>query len=172
MDYFVVVPNANPGARLPGEFRIVGAEDGVPVIAARRLLADLRWWAKLIWLWVKSCKVFWPTLVSGARDLEGMLKSGEGTIALEFSINAPLREQMGRSLLNYCSSDGMRQIRLWQSFRNHFRADIVERAFGRRTCANLNDLSVGTVHKLAISWSGSASTAAVDGQMLQEIEPN
>jgi hypothetical protein len=173
MDYFVVIPNAYPGARLPGKFRIVGAEDNIPVIAARPLLADLLWWAKLIWLWAKSRQVFWPTLVSGARDLEGTLSSGEGAIALEFNINAPLREQMGHSLLNYCSSDGTRQIRLWQSFRNHFRADIVERAFGRRTFrADLNDLSVGTVHKLAISWSGGAPTAAVDGQMLEEIEPN
>jgi hypothetical protein len=169
-NYFVVVPNAKPDETLPPKFRIVGADDGVPIIRRQPIWEEVRWWAKLFWRSIKAGNLFLPKRVKGPEDLESMCRTGKGTILLEFGINEPLSSQLGRSVINYCSADGARQLRLWQSFKNHFRADIVDLSFGRRTFrANLNDLTVGGIHKLAIAWSHDAPTAAVDGRMLEEI---
>lgn len=112
-------------------------------------------------------------VILGSKD-DGNLSiedNQQGTIVFEFGIHEPMSRQLGRSIFHYCDKHGQRQVRLWQSFKNHFRADIVDVSFGRRTFkADLNDLAVNVGHKLAIAWSAETPRMAVDGELLTPCE--
>lgn len=166
-DYFVVVPNARPQRPLPKSFRIAGWSGAYykqPVWDWVRQLFKFMWWN------LKSQKLSWRTILNMRRELSRK-GGGKGFVAIKFDIGEPLSEQTGRSLYNYCSSDGTRQLRLWQSFENHFRVDIVDVSFGRRTFrSDANELSVGTVHDLAVGWSAESLWVAVDGRPLEPVE--
>lgn len=116
----------------------------------------------------RSIPISFPVLGAEGED-HGM--GGEGTIFIEFAINEPLPDQQGRSLYSFCSHDAQRQLRLWQSYKNHFRADVVQPAFGRRTFkADLNNLAVGRFHKLALAYSATDMGAALNGQLIEPLK--
>jgi hypothetical protein len=108
--------------------------------------------------------------ILGSNDKCLDLTSGEGTLALKFEIHEPIPKQLGKDLYYHCSADGWHQLRLWQSFSNQFRADIVHPAFGRRTFkGDLNHLEIDRLHKLAASWSSEGVRVAVNGAMISPI---
>jgi hypothetical protein len=168
-DYFVIVPNAAARIGLPEGFAIQGWNETLLEIRKPPLRDTIRWWWKLLKLKIRDRRFTLPTNVRQPSDLRFLAASKEGSLYIEFVINQPLPEQRGRSLLNYCTRDGLQQLRLWQSFKDHFRADIVYPSFGRRTYrADLNDLTVGATHRLALSWSDAAPSLAVDGRQLEQ----
>lgn len=94
----------------------------------------------------------------------------EGSLSFEFEFFEPLPQQIGRDVLYYSSPDGRRQLRLWQSFANRFRADIVSPVYGRRQAeADLNSLLAHRKHRFAMSWSAEGVSMAVNGAMLTRI---
>lgn len=108
--------------------------------------------------------------ILGSNDMGLDMTSGEGTIMLEFEIYEPLPTQLGKDLYYHCSADGGHQLRLWQSFSNQFRTDIVHPAFGRRTFkGDLNYLEIDRLHKLAATWSSEDVRIAVIGAMIDPV---
>ncbi len=88
----------------------------------------------------------------------------EGTYLIEFGINEPLGQQLGRYTFRYCSYDGGRQINVWQTYHNRFRIEVVHEDFGRRELNfDLNHLGVGVEHKMAFGWSAEGIRCFVDG---------
>jgi hypothetical protein len=169
-DYFVIVPNGKAGAKLPKDFAIQGWNETLLKMRKPPQWQTLLWWWKIFKLKISDWRFPLPTLVHQPADLHALASSKEGTLFIEFVINQPLPEQQGKSLLNYCTRDGLQQLRLWQSFKNHFRADIVYPSFGRRTFrGDLNDLTIDEPHRLALSWSDAAPSLAVDGRLLHQI---
>jgi hypothetical protein len=168
-DYYVVIPNPEAATHLPNDFAILGWDERLPEIRKETIWQTIRWWVKVIRIFLFHKPHAWPKNINRPSDWSAV-SGREGTVLIEFGINQPLPEQLGRSIVNYCSRDGRRQIRLWQSFKNHFRADIVDVSFGRRTFrTDLNDLAVGVAHKLAVGWSAESPTAAIDGRLLEPI---
>ncbi len=108
--------------------------------------------------------------ILGSNDMGLDMTSGEGTIMVEFEIYEPLPKQLGKDLYYHCSADGWHQLRLWQSFSNQFRADIVHPAFGRRTFKeDLNYLEINRLHKLAATFSSEDVRIAVNGAMIDPV---
>ena len=98
------------------------------------------------------------------------MAGGQGTILLEFGILSPIEEQEGRYLYKYCSPDGIYQIKLWQSFQNYFRVDVIDPNFGIKFFkARLNHLETNKRHKLAMSWNSERINVAVDGKIIDPI---
>jgi hypothetical protein len=86
-----------------------------------------------------------------------------GTMTIEFSLNERLDEQPGRFLMSYCSTDGRKQLGVWQSYNNFFRIDIIHDAFGRRSLKQKFDfLAPGILHKLMFTWSEEGITCMVN----------
>ena len=163
-DYSAVVPNPAPSRALPHNFVVMGACE-TPMASSKtgnagwmkNVLLSIRWF-----LFITPLK--WADFNHPFKRLDRILEGAEGSAYFEFGIHQPLSEQTGRYLFNYCSRDGRRQLKLWQSLSGEFRLDVVSVAFGRRTYStDLNDLQVGTLHKLAVSWSKDGPTAVLDG---------
>ena len=171
IQYVSIVPNGNKNIVLPKEFFVLGFDERGPPLRVptwSQRLADFFFW---LLLWIRGEWPHFPVKRPGKSDFDMLLEGGVGTMFIEFGIYEPLSDQIGRSLFYYCSRDGRRQLRLWQSFKDHFRADVVDTLFGRRVFrANLNDLEVNRQHRLAISWSDQSLSIAVDGRVLEEIK--
>jgi hypothetical protein len=170
LNYFAIIPNSNPASSLPATFAILGTDSGTMRIQKGSRWSDLKWWWTTIKARFANGISAWPIAVTQTSQLAALGRSDEGTIVIEFGINQPMETQIGKSLLYYSSPDGAKQLRLWQSFANHFRADIVHPNFGRRTFkGDLNHLEVGKLHKAAIGWSAEGVSAAVNGEMLAPL---
>ncbi len=108
--------------------------------------------------------------ISGSNDMGLDMASGEGTVLVEFEIYELLPKLLGKDLYYHCSADGWHQLRLWQSYSNQFRADIVHPDFGRRTFkGDLNYLEIDKLHKLAAAWSLEDVRMAVNGTMIDPV---
>lgn len=113
-----------------------------------------------------SCDLPLPADVSlfGISEKLEVEISEEGTIVIGFFINTPLPEQQGRALYYRASPDGRQQVRLWQTFHNHFRAEIISPQLGRRFVdADLNDLAPGVRNELALAWRKNQMDLYVNG---------
>ena len=88
----------------------------------------------------------------------------EGWVVVEFGINEPLSDQLGRYLIRRCSKDGRQQLSVWQTYRNQCHLELVHEAFGRRVLVlDLNHLSTGTLHKMAFTWAADGIRCSVNG---------
>jgi hypothetical protein len=172
-DYYAIIPSPGPKTALAQEMFVLGSTPrgaAVSGLIKKSLMDDVRWWGRLIWMRLTGKIKMLPQNVSQPADFGKIGSNREGSIILHFGIYEPLPQQIGKSLIHFCSRDGTRQVRLWQSFENHFRADIVYPSFGRRTFkGDLNDLGVGVTHKLGIGWSANGISVAVNGEMLEPI---
>jgi len=172
MDFHVVVPNPKPCRELPREFVTVGAVENPvtpPRSAPPHAIEDFLW---ALWLFLVRTPFRWARVNPRTSSLDALLRREEGSLFIEFGIYQPLKEQPGRCLFSYCSRDGRRQLKLWQSFAGKFRFDVVHAAFGRRTFSvELGDLELNTMHKLAVSWSRDALTAVLDGRFVFQPVP-
>ena len=109
-------------------------------------------------------------LGSNEEQFDNVSVAKEGWLLVEFSIQVPLGQQLGKSIYFKCERHGKSQFRLWQSFKNCFRVDVVHQDFGRRTFeADLNYLAVDVNHKLAVGYSAEAARVAVNGRMIENI---
>lgn len=91
----------------------------------------------------------------------------EGTVLVVFSIHRPLRDQVGNSLLFNCSRDGLRQVRVWQTFDNCTRFEVFTPAIGRQYVDhNLGDMEVGKGHILEFFWSKDGVRVRLDHRLL------
>jgi hypothetical protein len=136
----VVIPNFEASKEIPPGFRLLGSTL-ISEIFANVGHADL------------------SQMPNGEFEM-----TAEGAILFEFTINEPLTEQLGRYTYRYCSSDGRRQASAWQTYANAFRIEVVHETFGRRELNfDLNHLTVGTLHKMAFTWSADDLACALDG---------
>ncbi|TPQ34588.1 hypothetical protein C2U70_16845 [Bradyrhizobium guangdongense] len=170
-NYEAIVPNSIPATPLPEGIAILGTDfSGMKPPEKTSLWSDIKWFWKQLRLWLKEDVKEWPTSIRKISQLAMLGANAEGTIVIEFGINEPMTSQLGKSLVFFSSPDGAKQLRLWQSFANHFRVDVVHPTFGRRTFrGDLNHLEVGRLHKLAVGWSMEGMSAFVNGEELEPI---
>ena len=96
------------------------------------------------------------------------LGGDEGTIYIRFLVNQALHQQSGRTAIFHCSTEGLRQIRIWQTYKNRLRFEVFGPKIGRKTKDyDVNFLTIGDYHGLAIAWGDDGIPAALDGQMLK-----
>jgi hypothetical protein len=103
--------------------------------------------------------------VFGSSDVQHIddQTDGEGTLLVIFSIDRPLSEQVGRSLLYNCSADGLRQLRVWQTYSNHTRFEVFTPAIGRKYADHeLRGMVVGNNHLLEVYWSVNGVKVRLD----------
>ena len=95
------------------------------------------------------------------------LDGKEGTIFFRFSINEPLEKQTGRTIIFHCSTDGLRQVRIWQTFKNRLRFEVFNPDIGRKTeDFDLNYLVVGELYSFAVTWAKDGVRAYLNGKPL------
>lgn len=139
----IVIPNFTSDQRLPSGFRLLGTEDGTDALR-------------------RAERVDMSNLPGGHFDVPS-----EGTVLMQFGINEPLVDQLGRYQFRHCSEDGRRQLSVWQTYRNRFRIEVVHEAFGRRELTlDLNHLEVGVDHKMCFAWSREGIRVALNGDLL------
>lgn len=103
-----------------------------------------------------SCKITLPKdfAIFGTNHLPPQQIGPEGTVDIDFDIYESLPAQQGRDLFYYCSADGSQQLRLWQTFKNRFRAQVVQEDLGRCFIeADLNDMAVRDPQRITVTWS-------------------
>lgn len=142
---FAVVPNYSCKQEFPPTFSILGSSPKPPTPQAKYVNPAL--------------EQLMPEAVP--PDEMGPI----GTIYVSFEIFDVLPNQKGRPLFYYCSSDGRQQLKLWQTFNNVFRAEVVNEATGRQFVeADLNDLEIGKLNAVAISWSSDSMGLSCNGE--------
>lgn len=111
-------------------------------------------------------------LGSPTQQYAPSINGSEGTVFLEFSLERQLNQQLGRNLIYVRERHGKEQIRLWQSYENCFRADIITTTIGRKSFrADLNHLPINSNHKIAVRYNSQTAAAAVNGRMLEVMDP-
>ncbi|MDX9964448.1 hypothetical protein, partial [Desulfobacter postgatei] len=100
-------------------------------------------------------------------DPHNITGNGEGSMFIEVDLHEPLAEQSGKYLFEHISIHGYPQIRIWQSYHNIFRVDVVELGFGKYVFeSDLNMLTGGMLKFVAI-WSKEGIKCAANGRMLK-----
>jgi hypothetical protein len=111
------------------------------------------------------------TLPENVDTTSGYIRTKEGTILFAYNNRRPDLPQLGRVILLSSSPDGQEQLKIWRSFDDMLRVDIIHPSFGRKIFAcKAPDIFSSATFKMGVTWSREGiSVATGDGIMKNEF---
>ncbi|MDG4895584.1 hypothetical protein P9272_18600 [Mesorhizobium sp. WSM4976] len=91
----------------------------------------------------------------------------QGMMRFNFGIYKEMEKQTGRYMVSYVSSDGFRQLNIWQDFFDRSRIEFWHEESGHHILDfDMTDIVPGETNKIAIQWSSEGLAVALNGAML------
>ncbi len=96
----------------------------------------------------------WPNEELGTPPTNGYISTECGTLFFEFINHHTNAKQLGRTILFSSSDNGQEQIKIWKSFDEKMRVDVINPIFGRHVfCCSWLDYFSSQSFKIGVSWS-------------------